>query len=89
MLYQLVSADDRHHAQRLDAISFRIERRYGSVIAKDHVGVDFSVEIFDTCVVAGYCVFERSLALGVLATATASVVAGAALLTVAVNVHVR
>lgn len=86
--YQFVTADDGHDTERLDTILLGIERRARAIVTKDDVGVDLGVQVGDADLVADYGVFETSLRLSIPTAAASSIFASAALLAVAIDVHV-
>jgi len=87
--YQFVTTDDGHDAERLDAVILGIERRVRAIVSEDDIGVDFSVQIGDTNLVADDSVFETRFRLSITAAAASSVFASTALLAIAIDVHVH
>ena len=86
--YQFVTTDHGHDTQRLNPILLRIERWAGAIVSEDDVGVDLGVQIVDANLVADNGVFKTRLRLGVTTATASSVFASAALLAVAIDVHV-
>ena len=87
--YQFVTADHGHDTERLNAILLGIERRARAVVSKDDVGVDLGVQVGDTDLVADDGVFEACLRLSIATAAASSIFTSAALLAVAIDVHVN
>jgi hypothetical protein len=89
--HQLVPAYNGHEAQRLDSVFLRAEGLpvvLGSLVAEHDVAVHVGVEVLDVFSVAGHRVCKRRDTLRVRATGAPVVVAGTALLPVAVYVQV-
>ena len=86
--YQFVATDHSHDTERLDAILLRIERWAGAIVSEDDVGVDLGVQIVDAYLVADDGVFKTRLRLSITTATASSVFASAALLAVAIDVHV-
>jgi len=86
--YQFVATDHSHDTERLDAILLRIERRAGAIVSEDDVGVDLGVQIVDANLVADNGVFETRLRLCITTATASSIFTSAALLAVAIDVHV-
>ena len=86
--YQFVTTDHGHDTQRLDPILLRIERWAGSIIAEDDVGVDLGIQVVDANLVADDGVFKARLRLSITTATASSVFTSAALLAVAIDVHV-
>ena len=51
--------------------------------------MDFGIQIIDAHIVAGDAIFEACLRLSIAAAAAPPIVAGAALLTIAIDIHVH
>lgn len=86
--YQFVTTDHGHDTQRLNPILLRIERWAGSIIPEDDVGVDLGIQIVDANLVADDGVLETRLRLSITTATASSVFTSAALLAVAIDVHV-
>ena len=86
--YQFVTADYGHDTEWLDTILLGIERRARAIVSKDDVGVDLSVQVGDADLVADDGVFETRLRLSIATATASSIFTSAALLTVAIDVHV-
>jgi hypothetical protein len=86
--YQLVTAHHSHHAEGLDAILLRIERRARTIVSEHDEGVHLGVQIGDANLVVDDGVFETRLRLSIATAATSSVFASATLLAIAIDVHV-
>ena len=87
--YELVTANYGNDTEWFDAILLRIEGRARAIVSKNDVGVDFGIQIIDTNVIVFNDIFEASLGLGIAAATAPSIVAGAALMTIAIYVHVH
>lgn len=87
--HELVTTDHGYDAEGFDAVLLRVERRVCAIVSKHNVGVDFGIEVRDADIVAGDRVFEARLGLSVAAAAASTVITGAALLAIAIDVHVH
>lgn len=87
--YQLIAADHGHDAEGFDAILLGIEGWTGAIVSKHDVGVDLGVQVGDADVVVDDSVFETRLRLGIAAAAASPVFTSAALLAIAIDIHVN
>ena len=65
-----------------------IERRARAIVPEDDIGVDLGIKIGDANLVADDGVFKTRLRLSITTAAASTVVTSAALLAIAINVHV-
>ena len=86
--YQLVTTHHRHDAEWFDAILLRIKRRARAVVSEHDIRVHFGVQVGDSDLVVDDGVFEARLRLSIAAAAASAVFAGAALLAIAVDIHI-
>jgi hypothetical protein len=86
--YQFVTAHHGHDAEWLDAVFLRIERWVRAVVSENDVRVHFGVQVGNADLIVDDGVLEARLRLGIAAAAASSVFASAALLAVAIDVHV-
>jgi hypothetical protein len=87
--YQFVAADYGHDAERLNTILLGIEGRARAIVSEDDIGMNLGIQVGDANLVAGDGVFETRLRLSIAAATASSVFTSAALLAVAVDVHVN
>ena len=86
--YQLVTTHHGHDAERLNAVLLRIKRRARAIVSEHDIGVYLGVQVGDADLVVDDGVFETRLRLGIAAAAASAVFAGAALLAIAVDIHI-
>lgn len=86
--HELVAADYSYDAEWFNTVLLRIERRVRAIVAEHNVGVDFGIEVRDADIVAGDGIFEACLGLSIAAAAASTVITGAALLAIAIDVRV-
>ena len=86
--YQLVTTHLGHDAERLNAVLLRIKRRARAIVSEHDIGVYLGVQVGDADLVVDDGVFETRLRLGIAAAAASAVFAGAALLAIAVDIHI-